>query len=1527
MSDSPYTSFMSEKFVSYVWENGSEIFGIKKLRLIGESGGLESKKSLEFMLNVFSKTKSELYQILEQRKKDRVFIDGRTRSIRKYNEDLKTEFYSTDYQTVLGEKDSKGRIVIGPQTDQYMKGNSKQVAPIPEYLEGYHVTLFGPPDSEKMCINAMNSFHRKLKNEPEIIEELLKDVKDTPKWGADNEDSKTPLHSDLKSAGVNLSASLDHNLEFYDEKRYKSYKLESDHLSHAIKRFPGLALPSYFMSYDREPIPLHIYDFTLHAFKNWHNPEAMVFYVPKLENEEEARYIKNLMETTEKEIQTLHPEYKMGTIRLMIVLENPRAVFRVNEIMDELYPYFVGASLGWHDYLASAARVFKNDPNYKIPVKADPDIVIKYIKASHDMLSDLVGERGGIKVGGMYGILPTEYDLESPSLQVTLYGYFRDVLTQMKRNLNGFWVAHPDFVRIGMAIVEAWKIYQTGDASKLETIIKSLLKEPYQSKVIDFLYAEDIQGLETSDPLYARSLIVADVGESNIIANNHPDEIRYNVFQTLQYLTDWLTGNGCVALPTVMENIPVRIMDDLATCERSRWEVWHEIHHGRFTVEDFLKIAFEEMNFIRRGYETEKKITQVKWHEENAKWYEVAFHMMVKLMTDEDPVEFATELLLPFTLDEVRSSEKPWQTALQIDPAKFYIHDSILRFNYFFEICGDIEFAKRMAKSLTANEDKAKELILNFTKEQILSAASFHGDIGQSKKTLDAMAKAEQGSVNDEESVLNELRSLGEKYIEKFGFKFLVSAKGKTGKEMLDILNNRITRSQAEEEKAAKEALLEITLKRFQNHPLNIFVSEVEEFKKKVKVNSLQLAYSLNGKDINSLSFGTTDSTYFEIASLSKTIGTFIALDIFKQFGISLDSPVNEILLNNNSIFRLDSDLVIMKSLLNHTALNMHYVNGVPLKTPMPDIKEFLKGNKEFGYDPIQTLCETGNEFRYSGAGFILVEYIIELLTKKKFKDIVAEYGFKELSAEHPKECAHGYLDNGNEVQDTRLQFPLIAAGLMGTARGMTQFCQNLAHTYKDIDNSDHDKAVQMLFGQDFGSIEFMDAYMGLGVFVIEAEENKLMLHQGANDGYRAIFLYCFDGPDFGKGITVFANAELKAVELISFVVQKFLKYSGMRGINFSKFEDSFSTAGLKQEEIVNRGYSELIFNAFKPNLPEIKKGKEIDPLDEFNRLVGSKIISVSNDKFARASNLFCSTKPFFDPDAYGKQGKIMDSWESVRHNPLPYDLLHLKLPRVSDIEYAYISTMFHDGNHVTHVSLMALCGDKWIEILPMCEIFGHSYKKIKLDKRFEAVSEVKVFIYPDGGFTRLGLFENVPDETDFVEYYKSSIRHKEIMPDAHKALQFVYEPSISEIERNLKNCSKLDLASAAFGAKVVSASNEHYGPAYRVISPYAPIDMFDGMESARSRVKDNEEFVEIELAKKSRINEIILDYTYFVNNSPMYIEIEGLSDSWEVLYSKSYVKPFAGNMQKIIIDNRNEFTRIKLKTYPCGGLNRIHVY
>jgi len=1534
-----YQDYISPEIFEYLKKESRPFAGIADLFHLGESGGAETKESLIFLCELYESVKPELKKVLQQRIKDRKFIDERTKSCFDFNQSLGNDFLSPDYKTIIGLEDGEGRIVIGPLHDYYAKpGPKKMVAPIPTYLQGNHVTLFGPPDNAKLSVNAMNAYHRKLKDEPKIIESILATHEGNPKWGADDEDSKTPMRADLITAEINLTKCFDKTLSVEDEKTGKKYQLEKNKLSLPIKRFPGLALPSLFLFYKNNPLPLHLYDFALHLFHHWNNPESLAFYVPKLENEEEARYIKNMIHFAEELIKKSHPAYEMGTVRLLIVLENPRAILRTHEMIDELYPYFAGASLGWHDYLGSTARLFKEDGNYRIPVKADPNIVIKYIKASHNLLASVVGSRGGIKIGGMYGILPITTDLFSDSFQVTIIGFIKDVITQMKRDLTGFWVAHPDFIRIGMALVEAWKFHQKGDSKKLEELCCSLLDEKYHQEILKFIHGPDIEGLNTDNEMYVRSLLVADIKESSFIANNHPDEIRYNVFQSLQYLTDWLSGNGCVALPAQIAGTPVRVMDDLATAERSRWEVWHEIYHGRFDLYEFLKIAHEEFHFIRKDLSDSKKIVQVKWDERTALWYPVALKLMIRLMTDKKPVEFATELLLPFTIDTVRSHADPWKKASEIDPVKFKIHDETLRFNYYFEMCGAFSFAKNQTNNTIADFTAVEKDIKSFTKSEVIEAASFHGDIGDGQKTLDQMAASEQSQVfKAQEITLVELKSLGQKYKEKFGIKFLISAKGKSAEELLKALQTRIHNSESEELNNARNALWEITFKRMTEHPLNNLDKILFDLKNKHKIVGTQIALSSSLKHSQAFSLGelekgkvlVTNNSWFELASLSKTVACAFSYDFLQTRKIPITIFVNEILKTTKSSFRLKGELgdkVRICDLMSHSALNLHYIVGYPLSGKIPSMSELLK--------EIEVLNNPSEKFQYSGGGFLVLEHLIESLAGKTIieltKDYLPDFSFNSNNINRQK-YAHGYHLDGSEVKSGRLIFPSFAAGAMGSSLGFLNFLHHLNIAHQDKNGSgpiSHDAAVQMFLGTDKGCMDFMGTLMGLGVFVTDVGGNLLAIHQGANDGFRCIYIYVIKGPNRGAGFVIQASGELNAVLFIAEVSQLLLKELKISGIDFSKFKNNFDAQKISPEQIVNMGYKNLIFDAFIPTLPEaiIIKG-ENDPNAEINLAVDARILSVTNQKFARAENLLSPFLPVFDPELFGAQGKIMDSWESVRHNPYDCDQLFFRLKKPSKIKFASFSTKFHHGNQAPLVSLEGKSTEdkNWTLLLDKTPLEGHAYKCLKTNHGDKIYSEIRVSMYPDGGLTRLALFEDLDDSE-----IKSFIFPDKI-PAAIKPLNIAYKPDSATIKKNLANIKvghEFNLASLAFGAKLIKASNEHYGPAIQVISPFSPINMFDGLESARSRIKDHFEEVIIELAYPGKVRRIEMDFTYFVNNNPLFVSVFGLSqNSWINIVEKNNVKAFAGNIKEYQIESAEIFSQIKVLTFPDGGMNRLRVF
>lgn len=1544
-----YHAFLSPAFARELLSRATPVDDVPGLVQLGERAGLETPEALRFLVDLFRSLEADLNGVLARREDDRAFVDSRVRALVEYNDKLGIDFLAPEYRTALGLTDARGRVVFGPLRPDYCRPGGSPVAPIPEYLQGPHVTLFGPPDGAKMAVNAMNAYHRKLPGEPAIVAELLNENGFSPMWGADDEDSKTPLRADLVDAGVNLAACFDGTLAL--DEGQKSYRINPDKQSLPIKRFPGLALPTSFLFLEETPVPLHLYDFALHLFHHWNNPRALVFYVPKLENEEEARYVHKMISLAEERLRLLHPSYVPGTVRVLVVLENPRAIVRAHEIMDALYPYFAGGSLGWHDYLASTARLFKEDPHYRIPVKADPNIVVKYIKASHRLVADVIGSRGGIKIGGMYGILPIAGNADS--MQVTLRGFFKDVLTQLKRDLSGFWVAHPDFVRIGIAIVVAWQKHGQGNSEPLRVLVDGLLFGAHRDEILRFIDAPDVAGLSMDDAGYVRSLIVADIKQSDFIANDDPEEVRYNVFQSLQYLADWLGGNGCVALPTIIDGVPVRVMDDLATAERSRWEVWHEVRHGRVSIPTLIRIVHEEMNFIRRNLSNKTKLVQVAWNERTAKWYPIAKRILLRLMTDAQPAEFATELLMPFTVEHIRAAEDPWQAVVAADPQFDRLSQEVNDFDHWFELCGAVEFASKMASTPLEDAALAEQSILGFSKAQIIEAAGFHGDIGQNKATLDARAASEQANVK-ESSASEEMRTLAAEYKEKFGVKYLVSAKGKTTEELLAHLRERMGNTEAQELDNARLALWEITRKRMESSPRRS-ISAIEALLRKHGVAGASIAVSRGGDVYECVvrqgehpGADVDRTTAFQIASLSKTVGSALALEVFRKHGLTLETPVNQVLTSLPTAYRLVSpeepswaDRVTLADLMRHTALNMHYVKGIAADEPRPRAADLLDGKNPYGYAPVEVISAPGTTFKYSGGGYLVLETLLELLEGRTIVELLQASFPSFVSA---SKRASGYFDSGERVPGGALQFPALAAGLWATAGDMTRFLQSLTDAFRNVEarGISHDTAVNMLFARDVGSRDFMGCNMGLGVFVAEAGANRLAIHQGANEGFRAIYIHCFDGPDRGKGFTILANGDNRAVAFVAETARELLQSLEIRGVNFSKLTNAFDFSGLAQEQIVNLGYKQLLFAAFEPDLPEaIRIRGPVDPLASKNLVVGARIVSVTNQKFARAENLISDREPVFDPELFGRQGKIMDSWESARHNPRSHDELELEMPRASVIRFAQLSTKYHDGNQPEFVAVKGWDEQNqvWVDIVPRLRAKGHALYRARVNTGERAFRRIRVEITPDGGLSRLALFADLADDMarDFVAVENAGWnRFGEAIPKTRKPMTLPFQTTPDDVARTIARVAAagrgdtIDWASAAFGGEMLGATNEHYGPAVQVISPYPPLHMFDGLESARSREPGHYEEARIRLGKPVNIGRIELDFHYFVNNNPRDVEIlaaMGPDGEWIPVVPRTWVKPFAGNCKVFDVNASETFDRILVRTHPDGGVNRVRVF
>ena len=174
------------------------------------------------------------------------------------------------------------------------------------------------------------------------------------------------------------------------------------------------------------------------------------------------------------------------------------------------------------------------------------------------------------------------------------------------------------------------------------------------------------------------------------------------------------------------------------------------------------------------------------------------------------------------------------------------------------------------------------------------------------------------------------------------------------------------------------------------------------------------------------------------------------------------------------------------------------------------------------------------------------------------------------------------YTDSSEEVQGTRKMFPAFAAGAYATPSAMLTFLQGLQRAYHGDTTLPIAPATArtMLTGTDRGCKAFMGVLMGVGVFVGEAGPNRLAIHQGANDGFRSVYVHCFDGPDAGTGVVVTANGDNRAMFCVAETLQLVLTEMGMQGVDVSQFyrngDSVLSVDNVPQEEIVNYGYKNV---------------------------------------------------------------------------------------------------------------------------------------------------------------------------------------------------------------------------------------------------------------------------------------------------------------------------------------------------------------
>jgi malate synthase len=351
---------------------------------------------------------------------------------------------------------------------------------------------------------------------------------------ADLEDALSPTWSNVVGGQAALHAAVRRELTF--ETPEKAYRL-NDAIATLLVRPRGWHLDERHLLVDGRPMSASLFDAGLYLFHNGAERVARgtgpYFYVAKLEAAEEAALWDDVFSYAEEAIGLPH-----GTTKATVLIETILAAFEMDEILDALRDHAAGLNAGRWDYIFSLIKKFADRPEMVLPDRAQVTMAVPFMRAYTQLLVRTCHRRGAHAIGGMAAFIPNRRDpvvTEQALAKVT-----EDKEREAGDGFDGTWVAHPDLVPVAKAVFD-----------------RALGDRPNQ---LDRL-REDVR-VGAGDLLDVR-IEGGRVTEAGV---------RTNVNVALQYLDSWLLGVGAAAI--------LNLMEDAATCEISRSQLWQWIRHG-----------------------------------------------------------------------------------------------------------------------------------------------------------------------------------------------------------------------------------------------------------------------------------------------------------------------------------------------------------------------------------------------------------------------------------------------------------------------------------------------------------------------------------------------------------------------------------------------------------------------------------------------------------------------------------------------------------------------------------------------------------------------------------------------------------------------------------------------------------------------------------------------------------------------------------------------------------------------------------
>jgi malate synthase len=372
---------------------------------------------------------------------------------------------------------------------------------------------------------------------------------------ADFEDANAPTWANCVDGQVNCHDAVRRTISL--DAGGKSYRL-GDETAVLLVRPRGWHLHEKHVLVDGEPVSGSLFDFGLYAF--WNAGELLergagpFFYLPKLESHLEARLWNDVFCAAQDALGI-----PRGSIRATVLVETILAAFEMDEILYELRDHSAGLNAGRWDYIFSVIKTFRERPDFVLPDRAQVTMTVPFMRAYTELLVATCHRRGAHAIGGMAAFIPSRRD---PEVNETALARVReDKQREAGDGFDGTWVAHPDLVPVATAIFD-----------------EVLADRPNQVG----RRRDDVD--VTAEQLLAVSETPGDVTEQGL---------RTNVNVGIQYIESWLRGVGAAAIANLME--------DAATAEISRSQVWQWIRHGHFTEEAVRRVVGEELGAIRES--------------------------------------------------------------------------------------------------------------------------------------------------------------------------------------------------------------------------------------------------------------------------------------------------------------------------------------------------------------------------------------------------------------------------------------------------------------------------------------------------------------------------------------------------------------------------------------------------------------------------------------------------------------------------------------------------------------------------------------------------------------------------------------------------------------------------------------------------------------------------------------------------------------------------------------------------------------